>query len=59
VLLKEDTVTIQKLDAPSRKMLSEIADKSDYWEIEDQTLYNPIRNPLCLFEDRKGKDLKE
>ena len=59
VLLKEDTVTIKKLDAPSRKMLSEIADKSDYWEIEDQTLYNPIRNPLCLFEDRKGKDLKE
>ena len=59
VVLKEDTVTIQKLDAESRKLLGEIADKPDYWEIEDQTLYNPIRNPLCLFEDRKGKELKE
>ncbi len=59
IILNEDTVTIEKLDDKSRKLLGEIASNPDYWEMEDQTLYNPIRNPACLFEDRKGKELKE
>ena len=59
VILSEDTVTIEKLDTASRKLLAEISSKPDYWEMEDQTLYNPLRNPLCLFEDRKGNELKE
>jgi hypothetical protein len=56
--LSEDTVTLDILDTPTRKLLAEIVNKPEYWEIEDQTLYNPLRNPACLFEDRKGKELK-
>ncbi|MES2984916.1 MAG: hypothetical protein V4735_07010 [Pseudomonadota bacterium] len=55
VSLKHDTVQLAKLDAPTIKLLSEISAKSEYWEIDDQTLYNTMRNPACRFEDR---DLK-
>lgn len=52
VEVKEDTVKFASLGEVEWKLLDEIAAKPEYWEIEDQTLYNTIRNPLCRFEDR-------
>jgi len=57
VSLARDTVTLKQMDDASRKLLAEIAAKPDYWEIEDQILYNTLRNPLCRFEDRNLKTL--
>jgi hypothetical protein len=54
-----DTVTLSTLDAPTLKLLGEIAAKPDYWEIEDQTMYNTMRNPHCRFEDRDLSKLKD
>jgi len=59
VILKQDTVTIETLDAASRALLAEILTKPDYWEIEDQTMYNVYRNPECRFDDRKNEPVKE
>ena len=59
VSLKNDTVSLATLDAPTRALLSEIAAKPEYWEIEDQTLYNAILNPTCKFDDRDLKALIE
>lgn len=52
VSLKHDTVTLRSLGALEMKLLAEISAKPEYWEIEDQTLYNTLRNPACIFEDR-------
>lgn len=50
-----DTVTLERLGKSELALLDTIAADDSYWEIEDQTLYNPIMNPVCLFDDR---DLK-
>lgn len=52
VSLARDTITLKKLGPDEMKLLAEISSKPDYWEIEDQTLYNSLRNPLCIYEDR-------
>lgn len=52
VSLKRDTVTIDSLNPETEKLLAEIAAKPEFWEIEDQTLYNVLRNPACRFDDR-------
>lgn len=52
VSLANDTVKLKSMTPESVKLLTEIASKSDYWEIEDQTLYNTALNPFCRFEDR-------
>ena len=57
VSLANDTVNLKNLDADAMKLLTEISSKPDYWEIEDQTLYNTLRNPLCIYEDRDLKAL--
>ncbi len=58
VSLARDTVTLKSLDAATIKLLTDIGSKQDYWEIEDQTLYNTLLNPECRFEDRDLKALK-
>ena len=52
VSLQHDTVELKNLDENVTKLLSEIAANPDYWEIDDQTLYNTMLNPACLYEDR-------
>lgn len=59
VSFAHDTVNLATLGATETKLLAEIAGKAEYWEIEDQTLYNVLRNPLCKFEDRDLKALAE
>lgn len=59
VSLDHDTVVLKNLSPEVIKLLTEISDQSQYWEIEDQTLYNTMRNPLCIFEDRDLKALAE
>lgn len=50
--LAHDTVEIKSLGADEMNLLTDINAKDEYWEIEDQTLYNVLRNPLCIYEDR-------
>lgn len=50
--LSRDTVELKQLGADELKLLDAIAAQNDYWEIEDQALYNTLRNPLCRFDDR-------
>lgn len=52
VSLKRDTVTLTTLDASTEALLTDIANKPEYWQIEEQTLYNTARNEACRFEDR-------
>jgi hypothetical protein len=52
VSLAHDTVEIKSLGAEEMKLLTDINTKDEYWEIEDQTLYNTLRNPTCIYEDR-------
>lgn len=52
VSFANDTVNLAQLGAEEMKLLAKISASPDYWEIEDQTLYNPLRNPLCIYEDR-------
>ncbi len=58
VNLKHDTVNLSLLDEKTQKLLQEIGDKAEYWEIDDQTLYNTLLNPLCKFDDRDLEALK-
>ncbi len=58
VSLAHDTVTLAQLGPKEIALLDEIADKKDYWEIEDQILYNTALNPLCIYEDRDLEKLK-
>ncbi len=55
VSLARDTVTLKTIDANTKKLLLELSDKPEYWEIEEQILYNVLRDPACRFDDR---DLK-
>lgn len=48
----DDTVTLPNLEGDSEKLLTEIAEKPEYWQIEEQTLYNRVRDPKCRFETR-------
>ena len=59
VSLRNDTVVLAKLGTEETKLLTEIASKPEYWQIEDQTLYNIMLNPLCRFDDRDLKKLAE
>lgn len=52
VSLKRDTITFETLGDAEWKLIDEIAGKDEYWEIEDQTLYNTLANPTCTFDDR-------
>ena len=52
VSLAHDTVELASLGADEMKLLADINAKDEYWEIEDQSLYNILRNPLCIYEDR-------
>jgi hypothetical protein len=58
VSLAHDTVTLAQLGDAEMKLLAEISAKPEYWEIEDQTLYNTMKNPTCQFNptgDNKDK----
>jgi hypothetical protein len=59
VSFRNDTVALAKLDKQETKLLAEIANKPEYWQIEDQTLYNTALNTLCRFDDRDLKKLAE
>lgn len=59
VSFRHDTVTVENLSPEVITLLTEISDDPKYWEIEDQTLYNVMLNPLCRFEDRDLEALKE
>jgi len=59
VSFRNDTVTLAKLGNEETKLLTAIADKPDYWQVEDQTLYNTALNTLCRFDDRDLKKLAE
>lgn len=59
VSLKHDTITLANLKPAVLSLLGEIAKKPEYWEIEDQTLYNTMLNPACKFEDRDLKAVEE
>jgi hypothetical protein len=50
--LSRDTVTLDGLGEKELKLLDSVAANPDYWEIEDQTLYNILKNPTCRFDDR-------
>ena len=52
VSLAHDTVELKQLGDAEIKLLSDISANADYWEIEDQTLYNALRNQACIYEDR-------
>lgn len=58
VRIARDTVTLDALDTKTIPLLGEIAKRADYWEIEDQALYNTVLNPLCRFEDRDLEEVK-
>lgn len=57
--LSRDTITFDQLGEKEWKLIDEIAGKDEYWQIEDQTLYNVLLNPLCRYEDRDLKKLEE
>lgn len=59
VSVTRDTVTVKDLGPDIQKLLVDIAKKPEYWEVEDKTLYNTMRNPLCRFEDRDLSELDE
>lgn len=59
VSFRHDTVTLDSLSPEVIKLLEEISSKSEYWEIEDQTLYNTLLNPLCKFDDRNLNALRK
>lgn len=59
VSLKHDTIRLARLGEKEIELLTEISAKPEYWEIEDQTLYNTLRNPACIYEDRDLEALNE
>lgn len=50
--LSRDTVTLKTLNADTEKLLTTIANKPEYWQVEEQALYNVVRNKACRFDDR-------
>lgn len=59
VKVGDDTVTLTTLDDPHIALLNRVSDDTKYWEIDDKTLYNPLRNALCRFEDRDLTTLED
>ena len=59
VILARDTVTLKTLDKPQRALLKDIVSKPEYWEIEEQVLYNPLRDPKCVYDDRPPEKLEK
>lgn len=55
--LSRDTVTLAALTPETEALLLAISAKPEYWDVEEKTLYNPLRNPACRFEDRDLKTL--
>ena len=55
----EDTITIASLDEATTAVLTKVANDKRYWEDDDRTLYNPMHNEHCRFEDRDLKALEE
>jgi len=58
VSIRHDTVTIDTLTKSTAEFLITIAKDARYWEKEDSTLYNPLHNPTCAYEDRDLKTLE-
>lgn len=54
--IDRDTVTLPNLEGTSEELVTEIANKPEYWQIDDQMLYNTLRDPRCRFDTR---DLSE
>lgn len=52
VSLDHDMIRFAHLGADEWDLIDNIATQPEYWEIEDQTLYNPMHDPACRFEDR-------
>lgn len=52
ISLKNDTVKLEALTPETKTLLTEIAGKPEYWQVEEQALYNVLRNPACRFDDR-------
>lgn len=52
VSLERDTITFTTLGTKEWELIDNIATQPEYWEIEDQTLYNTFRDPSCRFDDR-------
>lgn len=59
VSLRHDTVTVENLSPEVIALLKEISGRSEYWEIEDQTLYNTQLNPACSLDDRDLNALRK
>lgn len=52
VSLERDTISFETLGSKEWDLIDNIATQPEYWEIEDQTLYNTFRDPSCRFDDR-------
>lgn len=52
VSLARDTIQFEQLSEKEWELIDNIATQEEYWEIQDQSLYNTFRNPECRFEDR-------
>lgn len=52
VSLERDTIRFGTLGEKEWDLIDNIATQPEYWEIEDQTLYNTFRDPSCRFDDR-------
>ena len=50
--LSRDTITFDTLGEEEWALIDNIATQEEYWEIQDQSLYNIFKNPECRFEDR-------
>lgn len=50
--LSRDTVSFKHLGEKEWELIDNIATQDEYWEVEDQTLYNIFKSPACRFEDR-------
>ncbi|MBN8543390.1 MAG: hypothetical protein J0M34_03905 [Alphaproteobacteria bacterium] len=59
VSIDDSTATLTSLDTERVALLNKIADDAKYWETDDRTLYNPLRNKLCRFEDRDLETLED
>ncbi len=59
VSLKRDTVTLATLNDDTEKLLTRIANTPEYWQIEEQSLYNIMANKECRFDDRDLKNLEK
>lgn len=55
----DDTVTLKSLGEDQVALLSKIAADEKYWESDDRTLYNPMHNKLCRYEDRDLSTLED